>query len=416
MIKKVEEIPPDIENGSFLEIISTKITYFTHGFFKYPCKFIPQIPRWAILKYSNFGDLILDPFSGSGTTLVEAVLNGRNGLAIDFDKFAQLLCEVKTKILSVDQLNKIKEESEKLFYPIDLDTSYLPDIHNLNHWFSEENIFELLKLKNNIIKSYESHHDEEIYKFFLVCFASIIRKCSFADDVSPKPYVSKRIIKIPSNVRNSFLKTLNSYLSEMLLYTEKNIGICRVLESDARNINSRDIGKEIDLAITSPPYINAFDYVRSLRLENAWLGFYGDSNIINVKNKQVGTEYIPSGIYSRTNYSSNNEDLDLKLSLIKNIDKKRAFVVYKYFEDMKQNILEIHRILKPGGHYVIVVGDSVIRGVHIPTNQYLSEIAIDAGFSLDTKFSYKIKNRYLRIPRSGLGGNIDQDWVLDLRK
>jgi len=91
-------------------------------------------------------------------------------------------------------------------------------------------------------------------------------------------------------------------------------------------------------------------------------------------------------------------------------------VVFRFFKDMEQNLNEVKRLLKPKGHYVIVVGDSKIRGINIPTHEVLIDIARRAGYSLENIFSYIIKNRYLRIPRSGRGGLIKKDWVLDLVK
>ena len=68
-IIQVEEIPTDVEFNATLEITSNNLGYFTHSFFKYPCKFIPLVPRWAILKHTQPGEFVLDPFAGSGTTL-----------------------------------------------------------------------------------------------------------------------------------------------------------------------------------------------------------------------------------------------------------------------------------------------------------------------------------------------------------
>ena len=101
---------------STLEIISNDINYFTHGFFKYPCKFIPHIPRWAIIKYTEPGDFVLDSFAGSGTTLVEAIVHERIGLGVDFDRFSQLLCKTKTTLLTNNQINYLQTIKDKLFY------------------------------------------------------------------------------------------------------------------------------------------------------------------------------------------------------------------------------------------------------------------------------------------------------------
>ena len=416
MIIKTEEIPEEIEYNTVFEITSNNISSFTHGFFKYPCKFIPQIPRWAIRKYTNKGDIVLDPFAGSGTTLVEAILIERNGLAVDFDKLSQLLCRAKTTTLSKKQIIELKDYKKHLFKKTNNLTNFLPDIHNLNHWFSKNNIDELLTLKQNIEEFYRNTGDEKLYNFLLICFVSIIRKGSYADDTSPKPYVSKRIKKTPQNVKYAFYKAFDSYLKKMNEYTNRDIGTCGILSDDARNIHAPKYDGKITLAVTSPPYINAFDYVRILRLENAWLGYYGDANIVEIKKKQVGTETISSKIYNPPIDKTGIEKLDRVILDVSKTDKKRAFVIWKFFEDMSKNFNEIHRLLKRNGHYVIAIGNSKIRGIDVRTHELLIELAQKNGYRLHNLFSYIIKNKYLRIPRSGRGGHIDNDWIIDLIK
>ena len=106
---QVISIPKNVVKNTVLEITSRDVGYFTHSFFKYPCKFIPQVPRWAIEKYTKENDLVLDCFAGSGTTLVESVLLNRNALGVDFDKLSQLLCITKTKILSDKEILEIRK-------------------------------------------------------------------------------------------------------------------------------------------------------------------------------------------------------------------------------------------------------------------------------------------------------------------
>jgi DNA modification methylase len=409
---QVEEIPYNVKSNSVFEINSTNVNYFSHGFFKYPCKFIPQIPRWAIQQYSKPEDIVLDPFAGSGTTLVESVLNKRIGLGIDFDKFSQLLCKVKTTKYDKNLINKIKTESNNFKVLAKENRKFMPDLHNLSHWFPTQNISKLSSLLGEI-EQYSS--DKKCYNFFLVCFASSIRKCSFADDVSPKPYISTRIKKVPLDVKEVFLKNVKSYLKNLEQFESVELGKSNIISNDAREIKNRKFDGKVQLAVTSPPYINAFDYVRSLRLENAWLGYYGDKNILDIKQKQIGTETIYKKDYFEIE-STGIKKLDKITDKIFKIDKKRAHIVQKFFFDMSKNMLEIKRLLKNNGHYVIVVGNSTIRGIDVPTNELLLEIAKINGFDLENMFSYVIKNRYLRIPRSGKGGLIKKDWIIDLVK
>lgn len=411
-ILQVEEIPAEVECNSLLEITSTNVSYFTHSFFKYPCKFIPQIPKWAIKKYTKENDTILDCFAGSGTTLVEAGLLKRNALGVDFDKLSQLLCLTKTIILDIDEilyllkvLDKLCTTSKKIQY-------WTPDIHNIEHWFSNENIRQLSVLKHNI----DNETNIRIKNFLLVCFASIIKKVSKADETSPKPYVSSRFSKKKYSANDEFLKSVKNNIGIYKKYSDYKLGKANIISDDARNIKNKKYQNKIDLAITSPPYINAFDYVRSLRLENAWLNYYGDTNITQIKRNQIGTESIPASFYNKEIPQTGINELDCIIKRISCIDKKRAYVVYKYFCDMEANLISVKKLLKKNAHYVIVVGDSVIRGVEISTHNILILLAERNGFELINKFSYLIKNRYLRIPRANRGGLIKYDWIIDLRK
>ena len=85
-ILQIDSIPIIVEENSILEITTRDVGYFTHSFFKYPCKFIPQVPKWAIEKYTKENDLVLDCFAGSGTTGAAAREQKRNWILIEQDK------------------------------------------------------------------------------------------------------------------------------------------------------------------------------------------------------------------------------------------------------------------------------------------------------------------------------------------
>ena len=93
-----EIIPAEIEENAILNIVTRDVNTHTHGFHKYPAKFIPQIPKWAIRKYLNGhkNKFILDPFCGSGTTLVEGVVAGYNVIGVDIDLLSVMISKVKT--------------------------------------------------------------------------------------------------------------------------------------------------------------------------------------------------------------------------------------------------------------------------------------------------------------------------------
>src|SRR5699024_9504974 len=419
-IIEVESLPINIQNGKTYAINQSNPNSFSHGYFKYPCKFIPEIPKWALRKYvGNDKAIILDPFNGSGTTLLESILNGNYAYGVEIDSFAKLLTKVKTTLLESNEIQRLRKWLDELINKheisyIDYKDVRIPKINNLYHWFSEKNVQKLGLIKNEISKL----NNKKERDFLNVCLSSTIRKSSKADDVSPKPYVSNKIRKVAADPFKVFSSVVERYLTSMDDLTEyatyNRIGRAKLLEGDALNINTNI---QFDIAITSPPYINAFDYGRTLRLENLWLDLESESSIREKKKEYVGTE----------NINQNKDNLDfsiLKLSSrlqkvyeeVEQIDKKRAIIIKKFFEDMKKNLIEVFGVLKKGGIYCIVIGNSNIRKVEIESWKIISDIAHAIGFTLNVTFSYIIKNHYLRIPRGQKGGKIKKDYVLVLQK
>lgn len=408
-IYNVDELPNDPVMGGVYSINSNNISAITHGFFKYPCKFIPHIPRWAIKKYLKQKDNLLDPFCGSGTSLVEGVLHGKQSYGIEIDAYGRLLAEVKTTPFTKKEIEGLKIGFDELIKKVNKDGKVIiPKIDNLDLWFKKDVAYSLGRIKYEID---QLKGRKKLKNFLYVCLASIVRKVSNADDGSPKPYVSSRfpkknieVIKAFSDVFEKYFKGISQLSENFSLGQASNIG------NDARII---DTNVKFNLAVTSPPYINAFDYVRSLRLENLWLGLSTEDDLRNIKRKHVGTENLNRNIsLIHTDFPSLNK-------IVKEIgekDKKRANIVANFFLDMEVNMRSVYKHLNKNGIYCIVVGDSLIRQVEVPTHKILIEIAESLGYSLDILFSYIIKNRYLRFPRNGRGGFIKNDWVICLKK
>lgn len=422
----VLELPlKEIPQNTKFSIQSNGITDFTHGFFKYPCKFIPHIPRWAINRYLGEKDgAVLDPFCGSGTALVEAVLRGKVALGIDYDPFSQLLSTVKSTPLTKreleilggfsDFLKKIKSGKVRIGLP--------PEIPNIHLWFTEKAIKELNYLRWGI-KEYteKTGNKNKVENFLKICLGAIIRKVSLADDQSPKPYVCKKLEKEPAPVFKTFEETFRRHLERIIHFSKIAIGKGAIIVgSDAREIHKDAIKRYtfhgIDLAITSPPYINAFDYSRTLKLENFWLDLLTPEKMAEYRKFQIGTEFIPSNKYNGHPPISNIADLNPLLQKIYRQDRKRAYVVHTFFEDIRRNMKAVFDCLKKGGVYCIVIGESRIRNEIVPTPNIIVELGKEIGFKVDVIFSYIIKNRYLHFPRNGRGGYIKYDWVIGLKK
>ena len=427
-------LPNDIVDGTIFDIKADTVTPSTHGFHKYPAKFIPQLPRWAITKYLNGLDglTVIDPFCGSGTTLVESALSGNYSIGFDIDPLSVLISKVKTTPLNINEFEKVKYWVEKeILRP--QKNIFSPECQTLEHWFPQETIKGLSIIRtviDRILHQFgENKETKDIYDFFIICFSSIIRKVSYADDESQKTYVSHTKVKTPDEVYFTFENQLRYYSERIIKFSHHpNLRPVSIINtSSSRPMIDYLAGRKVDLGITSPPYIKAIDYIYNQMVELFWIGDLFDMQTQTKQNKKkrnyIGNKQIPKKEYKNflpQNHIFGISELDNKLIEVITTDAvnglKHSFVTYKYFEDMENHFAAIADCIKHGGHYIMVVGDSVVSKIHFNTASYLCTFANRAGFSLKNKWGYIIKNRFMRFDRKGRGGRIDIDWVLDFER
>jgi len=396
-------------NGKMLEIYSLDRSNYTHGFHKFPAKYIPEIPRWAILKFSKEGDVVLDPFCGSGTTNVEARLHGRNSYAIDVDPIAQLLTKVKTTPLDENELRTTRDQLFHVIYSTK--EVEIPDFPNRDYWFRPDVLQDL----GIITKQISLIENPEIRDFFLVCLSSILKDVSNAD---PKFLYALAISKKmrEQNYRKidakmTFVQRVRELIPNMITFSK----VCpkeffvKLIGKDARNIELPN--ESVDLAVTSPPYLNAVDYPRANQLQIYWLGLWR-GRLSELKKIYIGTEQVTAKEYSGL-MKYGNSSLDKILSKIYQVDKKRSYVVYKYFHDMKKNFLEVKRTLKPGGHYCVAIADNVVRKVPVPTHAILMDIAKEVGFEVIDHFASMLMMRPHNMRETE---KMNAEWVMVFKK
>jgi len=430
-----DNIPHHIEFNSLLDIKTTKVTANTHGFHKYPSKFIPQIPRWAIENHlsGKQGKLVFDPFSGSGTTLVEGILAGHHVLGIDIDPFASLIAKVKITSVNKNKLIQVIQWLKKSLR-LRKTGSFQPECETIQHWFSEDAINKLSIIRSLIDEIPNKFGSEnsipDIRELLIVCLSSIIRRVSNADNQSQKTYVSHTNPKSPEEVFDLFLRRMELYKERIIDFSDiTNPALKREVKcfNSAVGISSNLNGSKIDLAISSPPYIKAIDYIYNQMAELFWIGdifnLQTQTQQNKVKNNYIGTKMYMKNVYS--NYSPYEltfgiDDLDLSLQKVFSIDFrngcKHSFIAYRYFTQMKEHFIQMKKFLRPKTHYVMVVGNSSVSGIEFETSDFLTQIALQNGFDLTNKWAYKIKNHYMRFDRKGRGGKINTDWVLDFTR
>ena len=376
---------------------------------------------------------ILDPFCGSGTTLVEGILAEHNVIGIDIDPLSALISKVKTTIVDISKLIRvldwlvrgIKKKKKG---------GFKPECETIGHWFTKETINKLSIIRsliNQIPEKFgENKAIKDIQDLLLICFSSIIRRVSNADNESQKAYVSHTKIKTAEEPVSLFLLQLDLFKERITKFSEsanpklKKQIIC---SSSAESLEAKIKGQIVDLAITSPPYIKAIDYIYNQMVELFWIGdafgLQTQTKQNNKKKEYIGTKHVHKKEFAEYTPFDNLlrvSRLDKKLQEVYMKDKKNghkhSYITFKYFVDMEKHFKEIAKYLNPDTHYIMVVGNCSVSDVFLETADFLIEIAERNGFRIVNKWGYLIKNRYMRFDRKGRGGIIEIDWVLDFVK
>ncbi len=411
----VGDIPRElpVADGARFLFVSKDQRALTHGLHKYPAKFFPELPRWLIEKYSNPGDTVLDPFMGSATTNLEAMLSGRNSIGVDVDPFSRMLARVKTTPLAERPLHKAWATLRPLLeqYREPQGLQGVPEFPYREHWFQEFMLKELAYIKRRIL---DLEAPAAVKNFFLVIFSSTIRAVSEADNNCTRTVVRKKLDKkvFPGMAVKLFLRRTEQQVENMAAFSRlKPSGRVKILDgADARNIKGAP-DDSVDCAVTSPPYANAVDYPRTHQLEMYWLGL-ANGSLRDLKEEHVGTEVVSAKEYARL-HQVGCPDADGVIEKIFETDPRRAYIAAKYLEDMFANLREVRRVLKPGSPYVIVVGDNMMRGQQFETWKYLRNKAPEFGFKVECRFVSEIINHFIKVPRKE---RISCDHVLVLVK
>ncbi|UCE44889.1 MAG: site-specific DNA-methyltransferase [Methanobacteriota archaeon] len=399
--------------------IGKQVSYATHGIHRYPAKFIPQIPRFCLDSYSKPGDKILDPFMGSGTTLLESYIMRRNSYGIDIHPLARLIAKVKTTPVDPTHLaSHSRQLLSRIRADEDDNSEWIPEIPNRDHWFRDDVLCDLATIKKHIWRMRKG----DCQDFFKICFSSIIRKMSNSDADSLIPEVTSFRRKLDEQGRTSFDSVSkfentvrNKLIDAEVLWRISNelkeeslrLPTTNIIGNDARDIELDD--SEIDLAITSPPYASAVHYVSVHKLEMYWLDLLDD--LARLDGRVVGTSRAYVREYRPWEPRTRIPELRRLLGELVQKEKKSAYIVYKYFDDMRKNFIEVNRVLRRSGKYCMVVGENTFRKVRIPTYAILARIGIECGFEVKSMYVYDVINRHLDIPRWN-NSRIEKDHIL----
>jgi DNA modification methylase len=393
----------------------------THYLHSYPAKLLPQIAHFflAASNMSEKGASVLDPFSGTGTVALEAILSGKKAFYADANPVARLITSVKTSVISLDSVRAAYARAIQRYKKSRSSTP--PDVVNIAHWYEPQVIGHLCRLKAGI----DAESDGHIKDFLYVTFSSVVRKCSLADPrlsvpVRLKEYSGRRVTKKIS-VIECFSEQFEANCKRMAEYV-KLTKICEVGHSAGSDARKLELSPgtplpsgTIDLVITSPPYAGAQKYIRATSLSLGWLGFVKSSQLRELEDKNIGREHIPKQKYEsfvRTGIAS----ADLILESVYKENPLRAAIASTYLIEMKSALREIYRVLKTGGRMILVIGNNVVCGKEFMSSEYLSIACQELGMSVELKLIDSIKSRGLMTKRNKTASLITREWVLVLRK
>jgi len=366
---------------------------------------------------------VLDPMCGSGTTLVEARLLGRDSLGIDIDPLARLLTRVKVTALDEFELLSAKksliENLAEDFAPgpcaqgssalKGAPAVALPEYLDkdwVTYWFLRPVASELSLVKRRI----DEEKDQALREFFYVCFSSIILTKGSSGVSCARDLAHSRPHRVlparKPNVLKIFMERLESMTKRMIEYNKachKEV-MAEIIGQDARHIPLAD--QSVDLIVTSPPYATAIDYLRAHKFSLYWLGF--DPNILSIFERQgyIGTEKVPKeDCQRRLETPLGHPVADRTLRQIAEKDVKRAGILHKYFEDMRLVIGEMYRVLKKRKYCWIVIGDPSAKQVRIPTTRILINFAKSSGFDCIHILPRRLDRDKRQLPTNHVGPN-----------
>ena len=435
-VRKYQETgqPVSVNFRELVPLLNNKERY-THLIHTYPAKLLSTIPYYFLMTedFCPHGGIVLDPFCGTGTVLLEAALSGRQAWGADANPLAVLISKVKTTYISKEillrSLSTILNRAER--------SREMPRMSSMiEGWFSDSTVTQLFRLQQSI----EKIKNIKQKNFFLLCLSNLIRKVSYADPtiavpvhLNPNRFAEGSERRETATFRLETLKAVDVYDKfegicrlniERInsLKGVKKINMAEVVSNDARHLTKHLTDEEVipdntvDLILTSPPYAGAQKYIRASRLNLFWMGMTDAAEIRNIDGKNIGREDYHKKEYDKK-YTTSIDAADRVLEeLYCKGKKERACIVGNYLNEMKVALDESYRVLKPGGHMIIIIGNNTVCGLSFNTQDYLTSYLQSKGMQLKFKLIDDIKSYGLMTKRNTTANTITSEWVLVLKK
>jgi len=373
-----------VSDGSVYEQLvnfKTNKTALKHNWYDYKQGYSEQLVRHILHSENPSKDnYILDPFCGVGTTNLTAQTMGYKSIGFDINPMAILATEVKTHYFSNEEISDIETNIANFRLPIK--KSEIKDSKVVSTSFTPDTLDILLKIRWFI----ENIEKQFVQKFFLLALISILDDCSLKIKDGNGLKFKKNVTPLPDLVRH-FLDKCKKMIADIkkINNSEESISIfgSMIIDEYLKKIKDKRIG----LCLFSPPYANCFDYCEVYKLE-FWLGGFVKTYNDFEKYRSIA---MRSHVNSKFDHSilNFNEKVDLIADIISTFNvwnKNIPDMLRGYFDDMFELLKNLKQVLIKGAKYYIVVANSGYKGILVPTDLLIADIAKNLGYSVNNIF------------------------------
>ncbi|RME87004.1 MAG: hypothetical protein D6770_10505 [Anaerolineae bacterium] len=336
--------------------------------------------------------VVLDPFVGSGTVVVQAKMNGCPSYGIELNPLLHFIASVKVKTWGTSPQRLLRAADAVLASEVFAEA---PSFLKSERHFRPPVLRNLERLKGGI-DSIEPHDEEEqhVKELLLLAFASILVDSSNLKRSPCLGYSRTKIVEDDAPLRLFQQKV--QHMAEDLQFCQTFYPLALETKSEVLLGNSMEVRppESCDLIITSPPYMNGLDYVMNYKIEMGWLGFgRSHRDLKRLKDQMVVCDNVSKGLIREFEHSSRYTNPwieQIKESIAENIERRGSYrrrdmpeIVHKYFDDMQKIMRNVVQALRPGGRFLLVVGDSLIADTYVPTDLILARIGRELGLRIE---------------------------------
>lgn len=383
-----------------------------HRWYYYKEGFSPNLVNKAIdeLHLGN-EDLVIDPFNGSGTVTLTCAMRGIPSLGVEVNPFTAFIARTKANNIDADELDaysrqlieNIKIDKETVSRWIGIST--FTDNDKLKKWLFNRPVADAYECGFRFLDSIPSSAIKDVLKLTLV--SSLMANANARRD--GKCFKYKKGWEKNGNGKDSFLTSLSENLT-VCISDVKNTQVLvnpQIVCDDSRAFLKNDDRKNYSLCITSPPYLNTFDYTDIYRPELFMGGFIPSNEALYQLRLNTVRSHVqalwrkPTDDEFGPEYSRVMEHIQSHPDLL--MCKRIPLMVQAYFEDMKDILESIFKKMRIGGQVWIVVSTSAYAGMEVPVDTIIGHIGIQTGFEL---IGIQ-KLRDIRKRKTKNSGNID---------